>query len=106
MYAGRIVELARTDDIFESPRHPYTRALLSAVPNPDPDVPMGEGLDGAVADVGALPGGCAFHPRCELAEDRCRHERPEFAELQDGRCAACHLVDPLNEANTAGPRRP
>lgn len=66
MYAGRIVELAPTQTLFDDPMHPYTRALLSAVPEPDPDRPMNMDLSGEVADPGRLPPGCAFHPRCGL----------------------------------------
>jgi len=90
MYAGRIVELADTDELFESPKHPYTKALLSAVPHPDPDIPMKFDLAGEVADLGNLPGGCAFHPRCPNCHDRCRIDRPEL--LPSGsRLVACHL---------------
>ena len=90
MYAGRLVELAKTQDLFDDPKHPYTRALLSSVPNPDPDVPMSTGLAGEVADASNLPDGCSFHPRCELAEKRCREDSVEIRELRD-RSVACHL---------------
>lgn len=91
MYAGRIVELAETDVLFSDPQHPYTRALLSAVPNPDPDVEMTTAVSGEVADPGALPSGCAFHPRCGLASDRCRVERPDLRQVGDGQ-VSCHEV--------------
>jgi oligopeptide/dipeptide ABC transporter ATP-binding protein len=92
MYAGRIVELAETDSLFENPQHPYTQALLAAVPHPDPDVRMNFRLTGEVADPAHLPSGCAFHPRCPRRVDRCLRDRPELVELGDGRCAACHVL--------------
>jgi len=91
MYAGRIVELATTRGLFDAPSHPYTRALLSAVPNPDPDIRMSLGLKGEVADPGNLPPGCSFHPRCPDCFARCRTEAPALKSLDDGRVSACHL---------------
>ena len=93
MYAGRIVELADTDAIFRAPNHPYTRALISAVPYPDPDVKMEFRLGGEVADPARLPTGCAFHPRCPRRFAPCDERRPELKETDDGRCVACHLFD-------------
>jgi len=93
MYAGKIVELAPTEQLFAEPRHPYTRLLLSAVPNPDPDVPMSFSVEGEVADPGNLPGGCSFHPRCRECLERCKVEAPQLATLPDGHAAACHLCD-------------
>ena len=92
MYAGRIVELAPTRELFQDPQHPYARALLAAVPLPDPDVPMNAVLGGEVADLAALPTGCAFHPRCSQCFDRCRVETPDLRRHGD-RQAACHLLD-------------
>ena len=89
MYAGKIVELASSDDLFANPRHPYTRALLSAVPSADPDIPMNMSLSGEVADPGNLPEGCAFHPRCQFCEDKCKVVPPPLEKLQDDRCVAC-----------------
>jgi len=91
MYAGKIVEVAPTEQLFADPRHPYTRMLLSAVPNPDPDVPMSFSVEGEVADPGNLPGGCSFHPRCRECLERCKREGPQLMTLPDGRAAACHL---------------
>jgi len=92
MYAGRIVEMAETAALFKDPQHPYTRALLSAVPNPDPDQPMNTNLSGEVADPGNLPSGCAFHPRCPQSFEPCDKECPALLNLAEGRSAACHLV--------------
>jgi oligopeptide/dipeptide ABC transporter ATP-binding protein len=89
MYAGRIVELAKTEDLFDNPQHPYTRALLSAVPNADPDVPMNMDLSGEVADPGNLPPGCSFHPRCAFALEACKQAVPELIRQTDGRTVAC-----------------
>ncbi|MBT4819486.1 MAG: peptide ABC transporter ATP-binding protein, partial [Lentisphaerae bacterium] len=74
--------------------HPYTSALLNAVPEPDPHVELKDDLlTGEVADPSDLPSGCAFHPRCRFCEERCRHERPELRELSPNHVAACHLAD-------------
>ncbi len=91
MYAGRIVELATTAQLFEHPQHPYTKALLSAVPNPDPDQPMNTDISGEVADPGNLPRGCAFHPRCSHAQPgRCDvGAPPPLEDVTGGRTVAC-----------------
>jgi oligopeptide/dipeptide ABC transporter ATP-binding protein len=89
MYAGRIVELAPTERIFESPRHPYTKALISAVPQPDPDVRMTFSLSGEVANPARLPPGCAFHPRCPLCSPQCRERVPDLITGPDGTLVAC-----------------
>lgn len=91
MYAGRIVEHASTEALFDAPQHPYTKALLSAVPNPDPDVPMNFDLSGEVADPSNLPSGCSFHPRCVECFEPCDKEVPALIELDDGRHVACLL---------------
>ena len=96
MYAGRLVELASTADLFASPQHPYTRLLISAVPNPDPDVRMSLAVEGEVADPANLPAGCAFHPRCPHARDSCRTAVPELGTTPSGALCACHRRDELN----------
>jgi oligopeptide/dipeptide ABC transporter ATP-binding protein len=96
MYVGRIVEVARTNDLFGRPRHPYTAALLAAVPKPDPDLrEVAPPLAGEVADASNVPKGCAFHPRCPFAIDRCRTERPELQEAAEGHMSACHRAREL-----------
>jgi oligopeptide transport system ATP-binding protein len=95
MYLGRIVELADRQALYESPLHPYTRALLSAVPIPDPEIEAHRErlvLGGEVPSALRPPPGCAFHPRCPIAVDDCRRSRPELREIQPGHRAACHLV--------------
>ena len=98
MYVGKIVELAHTEALFERPLHPYTEALLSAVPKPDPRL-RGKGarirLAGEVADPSNPPSGCFFHPRCPYAQDRCRQEAPAFRDLGDDHWVACHYADEL-----------
>jgi oligopeptide/dipeptide ABC transporter ATP-binding protein len=90
MYAGRIVELTERDKIFDRPRHPYTRALMASVPNPDPDIQMDLALGGDVADPGNLPEGCSFHPRCSACKEQCKQSRPELKEVEPGWWVACH----------------
>ena len=89
MYAGKIVELAATHTLFTKPRHPYTRALLSAEPNPDPDVKMTFDLTGEVADTANLPSGCSFHPRCPLATAACRDRIPDLVEAAPRHFVRC-----------------
>jgi oligopeptide/dipeptide ABC transporter ATP-binding protein len=92
MYLGRIVELAETGSLFERPQHPYTVALLSAVPVPDPTIARKRIiLSGDVPSPVNPPPGCRFHTRCPLAEARCRVEVPAMKEVAPGHFAACHL---------------
>ena len=93
MYLGRIVELASSEALFAAPRHPYSKALLRAAPELDPmRRSTAEILRGELPSPIAPPSGCAFHPRCPEAIDRCRNERPALAALSDGRLAACHVA--------------
>jgi len=92
MYLGRIVELGDTESIFERPQHPYTVALLSAVPVPDPRASRKRIiLSGDVPSPVNPPPGCRFHTRCPYAEARCRTEVPVMKEIAPGHFAACHL---------------
>ncbi len=94
MYLGRIVEIASARELYTSPKHPYTEALLSAVPIPDPTVKRQRILlQGDVPNPIHPPAGCHFHPRCPQAMERCRVEAPKFREIAPGRQAACHLND-------------
>jgi oligopeptide transport system ATP-binding protein len=94
MYLGRIVELARSEQIYSSPRHPYTEALLSAAPEPDPGARKRRLLlEGDVPSPLDPPSGCAFHPRCPISEKGlCDREVPALRSLAEGHAAACHLA--------------
>jgi oligopeptide/dipeptide ABC transporter ATP-binding protein len=92
MYLGKIVELADSEEIYRNPRHPYTRALLSAVPIPDPTARRERMLlPGDVPSPIHPPPGCPFHPRCPYAEERCRREVPSLAVGARGHAVACHV---------------
>jgi peptide/nickel transport system ATP-binding protein len=89
MYLGNMVEYAPTGKIFASPLHPYTRALLSAVPQPDPDITLDRIiLEGEVPNPANPPSGCHFHPRCAYATGKCRKEIPPLTDI-NGRLVAC-----------------
>ncbi|MBO5689427.1 MAG: ABC transporter ATP-binding protein, partial [Lentisphaeria bacterium] len=92
MYAGRIVELAPTEELFEDPQHPYTRLLLASAPVPDPTRRTLPPNPGEVADAGNLPQGCAFAPRCGRRCADCREAVPELREIREGHWAACPFV--------------
>ncbi|MGD8251119.1 MAG: dipeptide ABC transporter ATP-binding protein [Desulfobacterales bacterium] len=95
MYLGRIVELTDSGSLFDAPFHPYTEALLSALPVPDRQrAKRRVSLTGDVPSPMTPPSGCPFHPRCRYHKDRCVHERPEFRAIADGRSVACHF--PVN----------
>ena len=99
MYVGKIVEIAPTRSLFARPRHPYTEALLSAVPVPDPRRRSRRiVLAGDVADPANVPPGCPFHPRCAYAVERCRVEPPALRELAPGHRASCHRAEELSLA--------
>lgn len=93
MYLGKIVEIADSEDIFNKPKHPYTKALLSAIPLPDPFLKRERILlQGDLPSPKNPPDGCRFHTRCPEAIDRCKYETPEIMDFGDGHCAACHLL--------------
>jgi peptide/nickel transport system ATP-binding protein len=96
MYVGRLVELAETEAIFRSPKHPYTAALLAAVPEPDPRLRTRRVvLQGEVANPAAPPAGCYFHPRCPHAIDVCRTQAPAWHETSPGHFVSCHRAHEL-----------
>lgn len=95
MYLGRIVELATSEALFAKPVHPYTEALIAAAPVPDPTRAKLEApVDGEVPSPINPPNGCAFHPRCPLAIERCRIDVPKLISMDDGRVVACHVRAP------------
>ncbi|HEX7547445.1 MAG TPA: oligopeptide/dipeptide ABC transporter ATP-binding protein [Candidatus Methylomirabilis sp.] len=97
MYVGRIVEMAPTAPLFATPKHPYTEALMSAVPKPDPRLRSQRiVLEGEVADPANPPSGCYFHPRCRYAVETCRTETPQLQEIQPGHFVSCHRAAELS----------
>ncbi|MFN3936189.1 MAG: oligopeptide/dipeptide ABC transporter ATP-binding protein, partial [Gemmobacter sp.] len=104
MYLGRIVEQAAASDLFAAPLHPYTRSLIAAAPRPEPGAARVRApVEGDAPSALAPPPGCAFHPRCPLAVDRCRTERPELRGIGSSR-VACHLAEAAT--GTGQPVRP
>jgi peptide/nickel transport system ATP-binding protein len=96
MYVGQMVELAETERIFTAPKHPYTSALLSAVPEPDPRLRTRRiVLQGEVANPASPPSGCYFHPRCPHAIELCRTQAPAWQEISPAHFVACHRADEL-----------
>jgi oligopeptide/dipeptide ABC transporter ATP-binding protein len=102
MYLGRIMELGTAEQVINDPRHPYTRALVSVMPSPEPPQPGTRArrviLAGETPNAATIPPGCRFHPRCPLAEqagilERCRREEPPLIDLGDGRASACWLAE-------------
>ena len=94
MYLGSMVEFGSKKDIFDNPLHPYTKALFSAIPNPNPDVNMQRiHLEGDIPSPANPPSGCRFHTRCPYATERCSQEVPAYREYGEGHFAACHLCE-------------
>ena len=98
MYVGRVVETGPTAELYRRPQHPYTEALLSAVPNPDPSAARARErivLQGEVADPTNVPSGCPFRTRCAYAQEKCRTDQPPLREVAPGRRVACHFAEEL-----------
>jgi len=92
MYLGKIVEMGKTEQLIKKPLHPYTEALINAVPVPDPELKRGEiVIKGEVPSPVAPPPGCRFHPRCPYAKEKCRKQEPELIEIRNERYVACHF---------------
>jgi len=97
LYLGKLMELARTDEVYSAPRHPYTHALIQAIPIADPNLRRKRQLlTGEVPSLLELPTGCVFHDRCPYATQKCREEEPELAELWEGHMVSCHYASELN----------
>ena len=92
MYAGKMVEVAPISDFFKDPQHPYSKLLISSLPSPEEKRELA-GIPGSQPSLLELPSGCAFHPRCPVAEERCKREIPALRDIGGGRRAACHLVE-------------
>ncbi len=104
LYLGRLVELGPTRGLFERPQHPYTVSLLSAVPLPDPHRTTERiVLSGEPPSPSDPPGGCAFHPRCPIARERCSSDRPALTEVAPGHRVACHFAGELQLGQNASP---
>ena len=106
MYLGHVVEMADADDLYAHPRHPYTHALMSAVPMPDPDLEKSRGrvlLSGDLPSPANPPSGCVFRTRCWKAQDRCANEVPLLRELSPRHTAACHFPEEGASAIDIGP---
>ena len=97
MYVGKIVEISETDKLFSETQHPYTEALLSSAPTPDPRVRRKKvRLQGEVPDPANPPSGCYFHPRCVHARERCKSDTPLLRETRPGHWSACHFAEELD----------
>lgn len=101
MYLGQMVELADSEELFDFPLHPYTRALLSAIPIPDPEIEKKRiPLEGEIPSPVNPPSGCRFHTRCPYADEICKKEKPKFIEVKKNHYLACHFANKfLNEFN-------
>ena len=96
MYLGRMVEFGKTEDLFEKPLHPYTEALLSAVPVAGPTIQMERiPLEGEIPNPANPPSGCYFHTRCRYCTEKCKQAAPEYVELEPGHFVACHRAEEL-----------
>jgi peptide/nickel transport system ATP-binding protein len=96
MYVGQVVEIAPTEELFSEPKHPYTEALMSAIPKADPRLHSKRLiLEGEIADPANPPMGCYFHPRCPYAQPRCKTETPQLRPIGQDRMVACHFAEQL-----------
>ncbi|HPG20664.1 MAG TPA: ABC transporter ATP-binding protein, partial [Flexilinea sp.] len=96
MYVGKVVETASTEALYNTPRHPYTEALMASIPIPDPRLQQNrEGLPGEVPNPSNPPSGCYFHPRCSYCIDKCKTEMPELKEIEPQHWTACHRAEEL-----------
>jgi oligopeptide/dipeptide ABC transporter ATP-binding protein len=106
MYLGKILELANKNELFANPRHPYTQALLSAVPIPEPTaIRQRILLQGDVPSPMNPPTGCRFHTRCQFAQSRCRSEEPAWKDTGNGHMVACHFWDQISISKRLMPPR-
>ena len=100
MYLGKIVEIADTESLYEHPLHPYSEALLSAIPIPDVDIRQERILlEGDIPSPYNLPSGCPFHTRCRYAAEVCRHQEPVLTEIEEGHYVMCHRYQTQGKEN-------
>jgi peptide/nickel transport system ATP-binding protein len=92
MYAGRVVEQAPVNELFDTPLHPYTRGLLKSIPSRSIGHARLPVIEGAVPDASHKPANCHFHPRCPYVHDKCRTQDPELRRLEDGRLVRCWAI--------------
>ena len=103
MYVGKLVEMAPTEQLYMEPKHPYTEALMTAVPIPDPrEQRKREILEGEVANPADPPSGCYFHPRCKYAQDICKTDEPPIRKIGDGHLVSCHFADQFQLRGVGG----
>ena len=96
MYLGKMVEYAETEALFSRPKHPYTEALMSAVPIADPEIEMDRiPLTGEIPNPANPPSGCYFHTRCRYCQEKCKECAPEYREVEPGHYVACHYAEEL-----------
>lgn len=100
MYAGEVIELARVEDLFNSPRHPYTVGLMESIPSLDAEVTRLKPIKGLMPDPANLPAGCRFHPRCPKAAPICAEQRPRVTKLKDGHGVSCLIYEGLVSGDT------
>jgi peptide/nickel transport system ATP-binding protein len=107
MYSGKIVEIGRVRDVMENPLHPYSLALISSVPLPDPDkkIASEDQVKGEVPSAVRVPSGCRFHPRCPYAEEICKTTEPELLEIKSGHWSACHFAESFQQKTTKLPEQ-
>ncbi len=103
---GKLVDVASTPELFRRPRHPYTVALIDAVPEPEDDSAAAAPVRGEVGVTEARPSGCPFHPRCPIARANCATETPPLRQLADGHLAACHYPGQLALSRSAAVTSP
>jgi oligopeptide transport system ATP-binding protein len=98
MYAGRLVETANVHELYAAPAHPYTRGLLDSIPRLDQKGQTLAAIGGLPPNLQRIPPGCPFNPRCRMARDLCRTDRPELREVVPGRLSACHFAEEVINA--------
>ncbi|MGC8673783.1 MAG: ABC transporter ATP-binding protein [Thermoprotei archaeon] len=99
MYLGKLVEIAGSEELINNPLHPYTQALIDAIPVPDPSAPkLKVAIKGEIPNATDVPSGCSFNPRCPYATDRCRKEEPKLREVEPGHWVACHYAEEIKRS--------